>query len=100
MGRYKYTIKGENMGRYKYTIKGENINFKNVIGLKKDFEEASIRKQKWKGRTANACDYCVIGYPYSCLAKKVNGENIECEGYYYFVSSSMDFLTLIKEKRF
>ena len=88
------------MWRYKYTIKGENINFRNVIGLKKNFEETLIRKQKWEGRAANACDYCVIGYPYSCLAKEVNGENIECSGNYFFVSSSMDYLALIKEKRF
>ena len=88
------------MGRYKYTIKGENINFKNVIGLKKNFEETSIRKQKWEGRTAESCNYCVIGYPYSCLTKEVNGGNIDCRGNYFFVSSSMDFLTMIKQRRF
>ena len=89
------------MGRYKYTIKGENLNFgNNEVGLQEFFEETLIRKQKWEGRTVEACNHCVIGYPYSCLAKEVNGVDVECEGYYFFVSSSMDFLTLIKQRRF
>ena len=89
------------MGRYKYTIKGKNLNFgNNEVGLQEFFEETLIRKQKWEGRTADACNHCITGYPYSCLAKEVNGVDVECEGYYFFVSSSMDFLTLIKKRRF
>ena len=84
------------MNKYKYSITGRNL----ILKTKPVFEKTIARKEKWLGKTTQACDHCLLRYPFSCIGKKENNEKIKCNAENFFISPTMDFLVILKKERF